>query len=186
MRLPQGLRHRIVAVGGDLIGNSGEFLRCYDRGAAARRSRSEAARSPAARKPAPATRRKLTDRLPAQVAAAPSTVQPTKMPGKVRGRQQRRRAPATTLPTADCRARDAMRVPAEAESAAGLVAFRSTRPKAAPSLWLRRILLPANLTCTGPRNYAAIYALKANPACDRAQLIGQLQGAAARPPILRH
>jgi hypothetical protein len=39
------------------------------------------------------------------------------------------------------------------------------------------------LTRANPAGHACIYALKANPACDRAQLIGQLQGAGGSRPI---
>src|SRR5689334_19521894 len=124
-----------------------------------------------ARRPAAATRRKCTARSRARAAATSAIGRPRRTRGKARARSQRTRAPATVLPTANRPARAAVRAQAGAVSAAGLEAFRSTRPKAAPPLGLRRISLPAKLTRAEPRDHAAIHALKANPACDRAQLI---------------
>src|SRR5262249_10870687 len=42
-----------------------------------------------------------------------------------------------------------------------------------------------SVTRASPAGHARILALKANPACDRAQLIGQLQGVGAPMPIPR-
>ena len=144
MRLPERLRHRILTIGGDTV---------CDRGGRTMRF-TGAAIKPAqavvdARQPQNQQRQcrccdgdqeyEKTDGARERRQHQPQTG-PGKSEEETEPRSPARRAPATAAPTTGCRARGLARARAAASSAApDREAGRSLRPKAAPSLGLRRI-----------------------------------------------